>query len=237
MKRCLIILLIFSVFLSCNFIYQVIRKPAELIGLFVAGDYKTTSETWRAYEKLFRAHSTSIMTPKFLCALAQVESGGNPFITPEWRWRWTINLTRVYAPASSAVGLLQYTDGTFEEAKGFCIRDHKVVRTGDWLELDSCWFNFFYTRLSPSNSIEMTAARLHHHVDSILREYGRGDVSLKNKQRLAAVIHLCGVSKGRKFARHDFSFDAIPKCGTHSPRVYCHRIEIIMSALASFSGK
>ncbi len=59
------------------------------------------------------------MTPEFLCAMAQVESSGNPFASPKWKWQRTTDIKKIYAPASSAVGLLQYTNGTFKEAKQF----------------------------------------------------------------------------------------------------------------------
>src|SRR5439155_8107829 len=39
---------------------------------------KTPPETWRQYEPIFRGHSTAVMTPAFLAALAQVEGAGNP---------------------------------------------------------------------------------------------------------------------------------------------------------------
>jgi hypothetical protein len=35
-------------------------------------------ETWREYESLLREHATTVITPEFLPALAQVEGGGNP---------------------------------------------------------------------------------------------------------------------------------------------------------------
>jgi hypothetical protein len=229
--------LLAAAFLMCNFLYQVIKKPSELWTLFALGASKHISETWKAYEHLFKAHSTAIMTPEFLCALAQVESSGNPFITPKWRLDWTGGITHIYAPLSSAVGLMQYTDGTFEEAKTFCVRRHKVVKTGPWYELESCWFNAFYNRISPSHSIEMTSARLHYHVEKIIRQNAKSDISLWNKQKLAAVIHLCGLENGKKVAEHDFNLRAVSSCGDHSPLFYCSRIQTIMNRLKSLNKK
>jgi hypothetical protein len=210
-----------------NFFLQVIRKPAELIGMFAKNSYKTTQETWETYEHLFKMHCTHIMTPHFLCGLAQVESSGNSLITPKWQFRLTSNISRIYAPVSSSVGLMQYTDATFKDAKRFCIHDHKVAMGG------SCWFNFLYNRLSASHSVEMTSARLHYYIEQIIDEFGYSDISLENKHKLGAVIHLCGVSKGRAFAAGYFNFDVIPKCGSHSPAIYYGRIEIIMNNLAN----
>ena len=39
---------------------------------------KTPPETWRQYAPIFREHSTAVMTPGLLAALAQVEGAGNP---------------------------------------------------------------------------------------------------------------------------------------------------------------
>lgn len=226
-----LILICVALLFAFNFLYQLIRKPAELFGLFTSGSYRTTQETWETYGKFCKNHSTDIMTPEFLCAMAQAESGGNQFNTPQWRWRWTTDITQIYAPLSSAVGLMQYTNGTFKDAKRFCIHDHEVVLRGKFLEPERCWFNFLYTRLSPSNSIEMTAARLHYYIEKILDDYGYIGLSLRHKQILGAVIHLCGVSKGEKFVKNHFRFDAISPCGSHNPLVYYGRIEIIMNNL------
>jgi hypothetical protein len=48
---------------------------------------KTPSETWRQYGPLFREHSTAVITPELLAALAQVEGVGNPVARTYWRWR------------------------------------------------------------------------------------------------------------------------------------------------------
>jgi hypothetical protein len=217
--------------ITLNLLIQLIKKPTELFGLFTSGSYKTTQETWETYGKFCQNHSTDIMTPEFLCAMAQTESGGNQFNTPRWRWRWTTDITRIYAPSSSAAGLMQYTDDTFIDAKQFCIHDNEVVLQGKFLEFDKCWFNFLYTRLSPSNSIEMTSARLHYYIEDILKDYGYSGTSLENKHKLGAVIHLCGVSKGEKFVKNHFRFDSISPCGSHNPMVYYGRIEIIKNNL------
>src|SRR5436190_334269 len=107
-----------------------------------------------------RAHSTAVITPELLAALAQVEGGGNPVAQTYWRWRRTWNPFELYQPASSAVGMYQITDATFREAKRYCIHDHVVVEDGPWHDLRSCWFNSVYTRVVPSHAVELTAALL-----------------------------------------------------------------------------
>ena len=64
--------------------------------------------------------------------------------------------------------MFQLTDGTFVEARKYCIRDHAVVGEGAWHDLGACWFNGFYTRTLPSHAIELTAAYLHQSVVEIL---------------------------------------------------------------------
>jgi hypothetical protein len=108
-------------------VYQVIRKPGELFAPVSGSLAKTPSSTWESYGGLFEEYSTSIISPELLAALAQVESDGNPVARTYWRWQWSWNPLEIYRPASSAVGMFQLTDGTFVEARKYCIRDHKVM--------------------------------------------------------------------------------------------------------------
>ena len=119
-----------TISLTVNWIYQVVRKPSELFFPVSGTLFKTPAETWREYQPAFEKYSTSIMTPQLLAALAQVEGSGNPIARTYWRWSWTIHPFAMYRPASSAVGMYQITDGTFAEAKRYCIRDHVVVEDG-----------------------------------------------------------------------------------------------------------
>src|SRR6267142_936160 len=134
-----------------NWTYQVIRKPTELFFPVSGRLFKTPPETWRSYEVLFRAHSTAIMAPELLAALAQVEGAGNPVARTYWRWRLSWNPFEWYQPASSAVGMYQITTPTFREARRYCIHYHAVAEEGPWHEWHSCWFNVLYTRVLPSH--------------------------------------------------------------------------------------
>src|SRR5690606_39972507 len=91
-------------------------------------------------------------------------------------------------------------DGTFAEARRYCIHCHAVVEDGPWHDFDSCWFNALYTRIVPSHAIEMTSAYLDRSVADTLERAGIRHATLEQKQRLAAVIHLCGRGAGRRFA-------------------------------------
>ncbi|HVF18347.1 MAG TPA: hypothetical protein VNA21_15605, partial [Steroidobacteraceae bacterium] len=132
-----------------NWLYQVVRKPSELFFPVSGVLYKSPSETWDTYATIFRRHSTATITPELLAALAQVEGSGNPIVRTYWRWRLHSDPFEMYRPASSAVGMYQITDGTFEESRRYCVHDHVVVEDGAWNEWRSCWFNSLYTRTVP----------------------------------------------------------------------------------------
>src|SRR5262245_45977874 len=132
---------------AVNWIVQVARKPAELC--FPVSGFLTTTptETWRESEPIFRAHSTAVMTPELLAALAQVEGAGNPVARTYWRFRFTHQPFEVYRPASSAVGMYQITDVRFADARRLCI--HRNVAAED------CCFNFLYMLTVPSHAVEL----------------------------------------------------------------------------------
>ena len=144
---------------AVNWLYQVVRKPTELFFPVSGVLAKAPAETWRQYGPLFRRHSTAVITPPLLAALAQVEGAGNPVARTYWRWQLTWHPFEIYRPASSAVGMYQITDATFREARRFCIHDHVVVEEGAWHDVHSCWFNGLYTRVVPSHAVELTAGQ------------------------------------------------------------------------------
>lgn len=211
--------------LSSNWIYQVVRKPSELFFPVSGVLYKTPTQTWRDYEPIFRKHSTSVMTPELLAALAQVEGSGNPIVRTYWRWSFTPKPFEVYRPASSAVGMYQITDGTFEESRRYCIHDHVVVEDGPWNDWRSCWFNSLYMRVVPSHAVEMTSAYLDRRVDTLLRRRGLTSAPLQRKQHLATLIHLCGAGAGERYARRGLKLAPGQRCGDHDARGYLARVD------------
>ena len=225
-----------SGFFVLNWIYQVIRKPGEILAPVSASLSKSPESTWQSYGSLFETHSTNIISPEFLAALAQVEGNGNPIARTYWRWQWSWNPFEVYRPASSALGMFQTTDGTFAEARKFCIRDHQVVIDGPWYDLRSCWFNSFYTRTLPSHSSEMTAAYLHRIVVNTLAARPTARVSLVQQQRLAAVIHLCGLKRGETFVTQGFRATVGERCGTHSLQRYLIKVDLMKKRFARLRG-
>jgi hypothetical protein len=222
---------------SVNWIYQVIRKPGEIFAPISDSFANTPRATWRNYGALFEQHSTSILPAELLAALAQVESSGNPIARTYWRWQWSWRPFEMYRPASSALGMFQITDGTFAEARKYCIRDHQVVAEGPWHDLRSCWFNSLYTRTLPSHASEMTAAYLHHSVVKSLRANGAAaKLRREQKQKLAAVIHLCGLRRGETFVRRGFRFMPGERCGNHDLALYLKQIDIMTKHFSRLRG-
>jgi hypothetical protein len=213
---------------AVNWIYQVVRKPAEMFFPVSGALSKTPGETWSQYEAIFRRHSTPTITPEFLAALAQVEGAGNPVARTPWRWRATSDPREVYRPASSAVGMYQITDATFVEAKRYCIRDHAVIEEG-------CWFRSLYMRVIPSHAVELTSAYLDRRVSEALKRQRTAGASLEKKQDLAALIHLCGPAAGEAFAKRGFRLASGQRCGEHDARGYLDRVNAMKRAFARLS--
>jgi hypothetical protein len=219
-----VVMALVAVWAVANGIYQVIRKPTELFFPVSGVLDKSPAETWRIYGSLFEEHSTAVITPALLAALAQVEGAGNPVARTYWRWRPAWNPFRVYQPASSAVGMYQITDATFSEARRYCIHDHAVVEDGPWLDLSSCWFNALYSRVVPSHAIEMTSALLDRRVAAAIGRARVAAATPERRQDLAAVIHLCGSGAGDAFAARGFRLEAGARCGDHDVGAYLGRL-------------
>lgn len=215
--------------LAINWTYQVIRKPSELFFPVSGTLYKAPSETWRQYAPMFREYATNVITPDLLAAIAQVEGSGNPVVRTYWRWSWTSQPFEVYRPASSAVGMYQMTDGTFAEARRYCIHDHTVVEDGPWNSWRSCWFNSLYARVVPTHAVELTSAYLDRRVTITLERHQMASATLQHKQELAALIHLCGASAGDDYARRGFRLIDGKRCGDHDVRVYLAHINEMKS--------
>ena len=210
---------------AVNGLYQVIRKPSELFFPVSGTLNKTPAETWRDYGPLFRRFSTPLVSAELLAALAQVEGSGNPVARTYWRWSLTARPFEVYRPASSSVGMYQITDGTFAQARRYCIRQHAVIEDGPWNEWRSCWFNELYMRIIPSHAVELTAAYLDRSVADILARHPRRFATLGREQELAALIHLCGAGAGDEYMRHGMRLAPGERCGDHEAGVYLARVE------------
>jgi hypothetical protein len=215
-----VVAILLAVAALSNLAYHVIRKPTEL--LFFVGNAldKEPAETWRQYGPLFRAYSTSTITPELLAALAQVESSGNPMARTYWRWQLSLNPLAVYQPASSAIGLYQMTDPAYAEAARSCIRGNAVTDTG-------CGSTHLTIRAIPSHAIELASVYLDRNVAAVLARAPEVTASPQQKQDLAAFIHLCGAGPATAFARRHFQMMAGERCGDHLVVAYIARVNVM----------
>jgi hypothetical protein len=225
MKALVAAVAIGATWLSVNWLYQVARKPSELFFPVSGTLNKTPWQTWQQYGLIFRSNSTSVMTPDLLAAIAQVEGSGNPVARTYWRWSWSLHPLQIYRPASSAVGMYQLTDSTFHEARRYCIRNHAVTEDGPWNDWHSCWFNLLYSRVIPAHAAELTSAYLDHTISVILERHRMTGASLRHKQELAAVIHLCGAGAGDDYVRRNFRLPSEQHCGDQDVHAYIARVE------------
>jgi hypothetical protein len=214
----------------------VARKPSEVFFPVSGSLAKVPAQTWREYGPLFETHSTTVITPDLLASLAQMEASGNPVARTYWRWRFSWNPFEVYRPASSAVGMFQITDGTFAEARRYCVHDHIVVEDGPWHDVRSCWFNALYTRVVPAHAVELTAALLDRTVAGILRRNGINRASPQQQQDLAAVVHLCGGGAGEAYARRGFRFNRGQRCGDHAASRYLASVNAMKRQFARLAA-
>ena len=211
--------------LVVNGIYQVLRKPTELFFPVSGALNKIPDETWSRYAPIFREHATAVTTAPFLAALAQVEASGNPVARTYWRWSWRPHFFELYRPASSAVGMYQITDGTFAEARQLCIHDHQVAREGRWNDWHACWMNGLYSRVIPSHAVELVAAYLTANTDELLSRYHRNNATLQQRQQLATVIHLCGAGAAAGYVRQGLHATPGQHCGDQDVAAYLARVQ------------
>ena len=100
-----------------------------------------------------------------------------------------------------------------------------MAHAGAWNDLHACWFPALYMRTVPGHAIEMTAARLHEHLVQLLGPERAGRTALASRERLAAVIHLCGPARGAAFVRRGFRVVPGEVCGAHDLAAYLARVD------------
>jgi galactose-1-phosphate uridylyltransferase len=79
----------------------------------------------------------------------------------------------------------------------------------------------------------MTAALLDRNVSQLIGTQQRA--TLKEKQALAAIIHLCGSKAGRDFAARRFRLKPHQRCGDHDARTYLTRVELLTQQFATLN--
>jgi len=211
-----------------NLVYQIVRKPTEIFYPERYALNKTPAESWRDYGPLFRKYSTATITPDLLAALAQVEGAGNPVAHTYWRWHLSWHPFAIYEPASTAVGMYQMTNAAFEDARRYCIRLHIVVEQGRCSDS-------LYTRVLPSDAIQLTAVFLDRSVAALLAGFPMR-ATTRQTQELAAVIHLCGMRPAIAFARRGFRPARGERCGDHDLTGYVARVDAMKSEFARLAA-
>ncbi len=101
----------------------------------------------------------------------------------------------------------------------------------------SCWFNALYTRTIPSHAVELTSAYLDRNVALILQRYPVQGASLQQKQRLAAMLHLCGAGAAREYARRGLRFAPGQRCGAHDAHAYVERVVGLQRQFAALARR
>jgi hypothetical protein len=226
-----------ALWLAANWIYQVVRKPSELLFPMSAALDKTPAQTWQSYGPVFKEHATRIITPDLLAALAQTEGAGNPIARTYWRWSWSLRPFDVYRPASSSVGMYQMTDAAFADARRLCIRDHAVVRDDGTRGPDACGFARFYSRLLPGDAVQLTAAFLDSGVTETLARHHLRHISLRRQQHLATLMHLCGIGVADAYAQRGFRVIPGERCGDHDPAGYLTRVDALRAEFARLASR
>jgi hypothetical protein len=178
-----------------------------------------------------------LISAEFLAALAQVEASGNPIARTYWRWSWRLHPLEVYRPASSAVGMYQITDGTFDQARRYCVHRHVVVMDGPWHAWRSCWFNWLYFRVVPSHAVELTSAYLDRAVAGALTRHGIRAATPAQKENLAALIHLCGAGTGERYARRGLHLSPGLRCGDHDAKHYVTKVSLMKRAFEVLAAR
>jgi hypothetical protein len=210
-----------------NLAYQVAGKPTELLAPLADWLNKTPAETWRDYAPLFRRNATAAITPELLAALAQVESAGNPLATTYWHWRFSVNPLAIYRPASSSVGMFQMTDGAFADARRYCIHEHHVADFADDA-VSPCGMGATYTRIFPSDAVELTAAYLDRKIAGLTAKRKAIAMTAQQRDNLAAMIHLCGTGPADEYLRRGFRLAPGKHCGDQDVAAYLARVGAMM---------
>ena len=131
--------------------------------------------------------------------------------------------------------MYQITDGTFAEARRYCIHDHVVVEDGPWHDVHSCWFTSLYTRVIASHR------RAHFRVSRprVARALANARIAratLRQKEDLAAMIHLCGAGAGERYARRGLRLIAHQRCGDHDVGGYLLRVKSMKAAFTRLAA-
>jgi hypothetical protein len=89
----------------------------------------------------------------------------------------------------------------------------------------------------PSDAVELTSAYLDRSIANLLTRHHTTRATLRQKQDLAAVIHLCGAGAGDSFVRHGFLLSPGQRCGSHEARTYVARVNAMKTVFARLAAE
>jgi len=89
----------------------------------------------------------------------------------------------------------------------------------------------------PTHAVELTSAYLDRSVANTLARHRMASVTLKHKQELAAVIHLCGAGAGDDYARRGFRLIDGQRCGDHDARLYLAHVEAMQEVFDRLAAR
>jgi hypothetical protein len=121
--------------------------------------------------------------------------------------------------------MYQITDAKYAQTRRQCLYDPDGRRRAiSSMDTGLCWFDGVYTRVVPSQAVELAATSLDRDVATTLKRQRIKSATLQHKQDLAAVIHLCGAGAGEAYAGRGFRLTPGQRCGDHDVRAYLQRV-------------
>jgi hypothetical protein len=193
-----------------NAIYQIFLNPIHLFSFISKPFSKTPQQTWDAYSEIFQRQGDTRITPELLAAIAQVESAGNPLAAPPWQFSLSTDVAQLFAPASSAFGIMQITKGTFETMRKLAKEEGRPTPV--------------MTRLRVEDSVQLSAIHLRRSIQDLIGDRGWDKLDRRRSTHLASVIHLCGPEVGKRLIKLQYRTERLPRCGSHWPEVYSNRV-------------
>ena len=220
-----------------NWIYQVVRKPSELLFPVSGTLFKTPAGDVAAVRTGISRIFDGSISPELLAALAQVEGSGNPIVRTYWRWSWRWRPSEVYRPASSAVECIRSPTAPLRR-RDTCASTIRVVREGPLERLA-----FLLVQLAVSAGGAQSCHRDDRGLsgrsgteNSRAASSGRA-ARLPRAEVLATLIHLCGAGAGEAFAARHFRPLPAQHCGDHDVAAYLARVNSMESVFARLAAQ
>jgi hypothetical protein len=151
----------------------------------------------------------------------RARQGWNTFLRPVRRWRGARWARRKPAIVPATVQIA-FVVATLLRVVSLANVLYQVVRKPT--ELLFFVGGALDIRTVPSHAIELAAVYLDRSVAAVLAYSPDMTASPREKQDLAAFIHLCGAGAARRFARHGFQMMAGERCGDHLVTTYLAKV-------------